>query len=150
MENIKEKLDYANVRNCACFNLRKTSRAITQHYDRLLQPSGLRVTQFTILAVIAKAKSITITRMAKQLVMDRTTLTRNLRPLEKQGFIEIIPGDDLRTRYITLLKKGENALANALPLWERAQQRFEEGLGKVNFQSLLSDLSETREIAQNV
>lgn len=150
MENIDEKLVNANVRNCACFNLRKTSRAITQHYDRLLQPSGLRVTQFTILAVIATAESIAITRMAKQLVMDRTTLTRNLRPLEKRGFIEIIPGDDLRTRYVTLSKKGRNVLTKALPLWEEAQQRFEEGLGKVNFQSLLSDLAETREIAQNV
>jgi len=149
MKDIKGKLDNANVRNCACFNLRKTSRAITQHYDRLLQPSGLRVTQFTILVVIATAESITITRMAKQLVMDRTTLTRNLRPLEKQGFIEIMPGDDLRTRYVTLSKKGRNVLTKALPLWEKAQQRFEIGFGDDRFQSMLSDLSETREIAQS-
>ncbi len=150
MIDIKEKIDNANVRNCACFNLRKTSRAITQHYDRVLQPSGLRVTQFTILVVIATAESITITRMAKQLVMDRTTLTRNLRPLEKQGFIEIIPGDDLRTRYVTLSKMGRNALTKALPLWEKAQQRFEKGLGDERFGNLLSELSETRDIAQNI
>ena len=150
MTNIVEKLDSANVRNCTCFNLRKTSRAITQHYDRLLQPSGLRATQFTILVVIAKAETITITQLAKQLVMDRTTLTRNLRPLEKQDFIEILPGDDLRTRYVTLSKKGRNVLTKALPHWEKAQLRFEKGLGDNRFESLLSDLSETREIAQNV
>ena len=100
--------------------------------------------------VIAMAEAITITQLAKQLVMDRTTLTRNLRPLEKQDFVEIIPGDDLRTRYVTLSKKGRNVLVKALPLWETAQQRFEKGLGNDRFQSLLSDLSETREIALNV
>lgn len=150
MKNIKEIIDDANVRHCACFNLRKTSRAITQHYDRVLQPSGLRVTQFTILAVTALAETIPITQLAKQLVMDRTTLTRNLRPLEKQGFIEIIPGEDLRTRYVTLSKKGRNALIKALPLWEEAQQRFESGLGDERFQSMLSDLAEFREISQRV
>ena len=82
--------------------------------------------------------------------MDRTTLTRNLRPLEKQGFIEIIPGEDLRTRYVTLSKKGRNVLTKTLPLWEKAQQRFERGFGNDRFQSMLSDLSKTREIAQNV
>jgi len=106
------------------------------------------VTQFTILVVIATAESITITRMAKQLVMDRTTLTRNLRPLEKQDFVEIIPGDDLRTRYVTLSKMGRNILTDALPLWEKAQQRFEQSFGNDRFQSMLSDLSETREIAE--
>ncbi len=150
MTDIKEKMHNANVRNCACFNLRKTSRAITQHYDRVLQPSGLRGTQFTILATTAKSEAITITQMAKQLVMDRTTLTRNLRPLEKQGFIEIIPGDDLRTRYVTLSKKGRNVLTKALPLWEKAQRHFEKGLGDERFGNLLSELSETRDIAQNV
>ena len=79
------------------FNLRKSSRAVTQIYDTILKPSGLRSRQFALLGPMSNRGSITMTRLAKALVMDRTTLTRNLRPLEKQGFIVINMGDDQRT-----------------------------------------------------
>ncbi|NIR52414.1 winged helix-turn-helix transcriptional regulator [candidate division KSB1 bacterium] len=142
-------MDLLEPKNCACFNLRKASRAVTQVYDRLLQRTGLRVTQFTILVSISRTGSVTISNLAKQLVMDRTTLTRNLRPLEREGFLKISPGKDLRTRYVTLLKKGKDVLTEAIPLWERAQRNFEAGLGKQRFHSLVSNLSETVEITQN-
>lgn len=146
---IKQR-DLAKLPECACFNLRKTARAVTQLYDQILKPTGLRGTQFSLLAAIARSESITISHLAARLVMERTTLTRNLRPLDKQGLIKVVPGRDQRTRVVTLTPKGYQTLDNTLPLWEKAQQRFESGLGDDRFQSMLSDLAETREIAQSV
>ena len=77
------------VSSCACFNLRKASRVVTQHFDEILKPSGLLITQFTILVAIAMAKSGTINELAERLVMDRTTLTRNLKPMEREGWLKV-------------------------------------------------------------
>lgn len=128
---------------CACFNFRKASRAVTQLYEEILQPSGLLGTQFTLLVAISLAGSVTITRLAQELVMDRTTLTRNLKPLKRQGLIEIEPGQDQRTRVVMLTDKGRKALAKAIPLWEQAQAHVVQGLGQNRWSTLLSDLSDT-------
>jgi len=128
---------------CACFNLRKASRAVTQLYDEILQPSGLLTTQFTLVVAISIAGSTTITRLAEDLVMDRTTLTRNLKPLERQGLIEIVPGQDQRTRVVALTAEGCEALTKAIPLWEQVQASVVEGLGQNRWSRLLSDLSDT-------
>lgn len=128
---------------CACFNLRKASRTVTQLYDEILQPSGLLATQFTPLVAISIAGSTTITHLAEELVMDRTTLTRNLKPLERQGLIEIASGQDQRTRVVTLTTKGCEALALAIPLWEQAQASVVEGLGQNRWSTLLSNLADT-------
>jgi len=116
---------------------------VTQLYDKILLPSGLFATQFTLLVAIAIASSATITRLSQELVMDRTTLTRNLKPLEKQGLIGIEPGQDQRTRIITLTAKGREALVKALPLWEQAQAQVIAGLGQNRWSTLLLDLSDT-------
>jgi DNA-binding MarR family transcriptional regulator len=131
------------VSSCACFNLRKTSRVVTQHFDEVLRPSGLLITQFTILVAIAIAKSGTINELAERLVMDRTTLTRNLKPMEREGWLKSEPGQDQRTRVISLTPNGEAALAKALPLWKQAQSRVEEALGQHRWNALLSHLAET-------
>ncbi len=128
---------------CACFNLRKAARAVTQLFDDTLQPSGLRGTQFPILAVVSLAGPETIGRLAERLVMDRTTLTRDLKPLEREGLVEIVPGEDRRTRTVTLTKRGHEALGRALPLWKKAQARIVEDLGEERLRSLLADLSHT-------
>ena len=127
---------------CACFNLRKTSRVITQHFDEVLKPSGLLATQFTILVALAMAKSATINELAEMLVIDRTTLTRNLRPLEREGWSKSEPGQDQRTRVITLAPKGAAVLAKALPLWQQAQSTVEEALGQQRWNTLLTHLVE--------
>jgi DNA-binding MarR family transcriptional regulator len=127
---------------CACFNLRKASRAITQLFDRALQPGGLRGTQFSILAVLFFIGSSTVTRLSNNLVMDRTTLTRNLRPLEHKGYIIITAGRDLRTRTVELTENGVKALGEAYPLWKEVQTKIIQKLGRKRFQSLISDLSE--------
>lgn len=128
---------------CTCFNLRKASRAVTQLYDKILQPSGLLTTQFTLLVAISRFSSVTITRLAQELVMDRTTLTRNLKPLERQELIEIESGQDQRTRVVALTAEGKEALAKALPLWEQAQACMVERLGQQRWSTLLESLSDT-------
>ncbi|WP_373538624.1 MarR family winged helix-turn-helix transcriptional regulator [Chamaesiphon sp.] len=131
------------VSSCACFNLRKASRVVTQHFDEILKPSGLLITQFTILVAISMAKSGTINELAERLVMDRTTLTRNLKPMEREGWLKSDSGQDRRTRVISLTPNGEAALAKALPLWKQAQNGVEETLGQQRWNALLSHLAET-------
>jgi len=114
---------------------------LTQQYDEALQPVGLRSTQFSILAVVAHVDAITITELADFLVMDRTTLTRNLKPLEKQELVETIPGEDRRTRMISLSKTGLAKLKQAIPLWQEAQQGFINYMGDKRFEHLLGELS---------
>jgi DNA-binding MarR family transcriptional regulator len=130
------------VSTCACFNLRKAARAITQHFDEILEPSGLLITQFTILVAVEIAKAGTINELAEVLGMDRTTLTRNLKPLEREGWLKSEPGQDLRTRIVSLTTDGEAALAKALPLWRQAQTDVEEALGQQRWNTLLLHLVE--------
>jgi DNA-binding MarR family transcriptional regulator len=134
--------DILKCMDCACFNLRKAARAITHLYDEMLRPTGLRTTQFTLLVATKMLEPITVTRLAKIGVMDRTTLTRNLRPLEKQGLIQIALGKDQRTRVVTLTPEGQKALARALPLWRKAQTRVIKELGQERWNSLKAYLAE--------
>ena len=129
------------LQNCACFNIRKSARVLTQHYDTAMQPIDLRATQFTILAVLSSHSGITVTDLADYLMMDRTTLTRNLRPLETQGLVNTRPGDDKRTRLIELSKKGKNKLEKAIPLWKKAQKDVTEYMGKNRFDDFLTELN---------
>jgi len=129
--------------DCTCLNLRKASRVVTQLFDQALQPSGILANQFTLLAALSLAESVSITRLAQELVMDRTTLTRNLKPLERDGLICIEPGQDQRVRVVSLTEKGQAALVKALPLWKQAQTKVIEELGQGRWQALLSNLSDT-------
>ncbi len=128
--------------DCACFNLRKATRSVTQIYDEILRPSGIRVTQFSLLAAASMAGPITVTRLAELAVMDRTTLTRNLEVLVRQGFINVSAGNDRRTRLVSITPAGGEALAKALPLGEQAQSRVVEALGESHWQSLQENLAE--------
>lgn len=131
---------------CVCFNIRKTSRAVTQAYDAALQPVGLRATQLTLLAVISSSEPTTISQLGERLVMDRTTLTRNLRPLEKQGLIGIAPGADRRTREVRLTAGGRQILAKGIPLWEKVHTRLVGALGENRWRRMRADLAKTVEI----
>ncbi|MDX1410792.1 MAG: MarR family winged helix-turn-helix transcriptional regulator [Nitrospirales bacterium] len=132
-----------------CFNLRKSARAITQMYEEALTPTGLRATQFSLLVATRLMSTTTINQLAKALVMDRTTLTRNIKPLEKQGLLRVTPGkDDRREREVTLTGSGQTILEKALPLWKEVQKDVKKELGQDRFDRLLHDLSTTVEIAQ--
>ena len=142
--------ELADCPNCACFNLRKAARAVTHLYDEILRPTGIRATQFSLLVAAKAFGPVTVTRLAEMGVMDRTTLTRNLKPLEKQGLIKVVSGEDQRTRLITLTDSGQEALAIALPLWKKAQARVTKGLGRENWGSLKKELSELISLAQRI
>ena len=139
---MSDQITISEVRRCACATIRRTDRVLTQFYDEILAPSGLYVTQFTLLAALTEAAPATINRLAKILVMDRTTLTRNLEVLAKQRLVRIDEGEDRRTRLVHLTQEGEQALRRALPLWQEAQARIEHALGQERLEGLLTDLSE--------
>jgi DNA-binding MarR family transcriptional regulator len=111
---------------CACKRLRGAARAVTRLYDEALRPSGLRITQFTLLVAVAIGEPVPITRLADALGLDRTTLARDLRPLTDRGLVEIRTGDDRRTRVVRLTGQGRDALGRAYPLWQSAQARIVE------------------------
>jgi len=129
--------------NCTCFNLRKAMRVVTKVYDEALKPSGLRATQFSLLAAASSKEAIGITELAEALVTDRTTLTRNLKPLLNQGLLEIVGGEDQRQRLVTVTSMGKVTLAEALPLWRNAQARVISILGEDRWNSLIGNLNET-------
>ncbi len=130
---------------CTCANLRKAARVVTQAYDAALQPSGLKATQFTVLATLAAEGDVPLTRLAEALVMDRTTLTRNLKPLMRDGLVRIDHEDDRRVRKVVLTEPGRTALEAARPYWEGAQARVHRALGQERWSGLLADLTATTE-----
>ena len=123
---------------CACLNLRAGARAVTQFYDEILKPSGLKVTQFSVLAAVATRGPASMTAISRALVMDRTTLTRNLKPLMDRGLVEDKKNSaDRRQRHISLTRAGTMALSKALPLWKQAQDQVVNGLGHARWQGML-------------
>ncbi len=140
--NIKNtKIDLTACPSCIHFNIRKAMRATSQHYDKMLAPSGLRGTQFTILTALSISEPISITDLAEELVMERTTLTRNLKPLEKEDLLQIIPNiHDRRSRQIKITKAGRKTQKMALPYWRKAQQQMVNFMGKSNSKQFISDL----------
>jgi DNA-binding MarR family transcriptional regulator len=109
---------------CVCANLRKTTRVVTQLYDSALSPVGLRATQFTVLATLAMAGGAPLTQLAEALVMDRTTLTRNLKPLINRGLVRVENDKDQRVRRIQLTDDGMKLFQQARPRWAKVQARL--------------------------
>ena len=109
---------------CICSTLRRATRAITATYDAALAPSGLRVTQFAVLRTLARLGPLPVTRLAAETALDRSTMGRNLDPLERRGLVRIEVGQaDQRERVAHLTATGEDAVETALPYWRRAQER---------------------------
>ena len=132
-----------NAQDC-CFNLRKVTRAVTQFYDRHLESADIRATQFTLLLTLTSSAGKTLTKMAEGLVMDRTTLTRNLKPLEKTGLITTQKLPDKRTKGYVLTEKGRMAIEKGVPLWKKAQQHVVGQLGEDRYKRLLIELNAVR------
>src|SRR5262245_39051335 len=121
--------DRARLSPCVCSTLRMVSRAVTQLYDDMLRPSGLRVTQFSILGTIARLGEANLRQLEHTLAIDQTTLTRSLKLLERDRAIDRVSHPDGRVKAMTLTSKGRNALKAARPLWARAQARVLRALG---------------------
>ena len=115
---------------CNCHAVRAAARHITQAYDQFLASSGLRITQFSILAALKRKGPLTINALADAMVMDRTTLGRNVLPLERDGLIRIAPAaSDRRAKELCLTKAGERRFQAARKGWAAAQARFERAYG---------------------
>ncbi len=128
---------------CTCFYLRRAARAISRDYDRALKPVGLKATQFTVLSVTAQTGPVSITELAATLGMERTSLTRNLRPLEQRALLERSEEGWKRTRLVELTEAGRALLAQAIPLWQQAQQEMSERMGKQKVAQLRELLRES-------
>lgn len=117
-----EEAEFDACRLCSCLALRRASRAVTQHYEASFRGSGMRATQFTVLSALAITGPVTVSRLAKILGMERTTLTRNLRPLEASRWIKVTSDEkDQRLRHVALTPRGRAAATAALPAWQNAQ-----------------------------
>jgi DNA-binding MarR family transcriptional regulator len=133
--------------NCLCHNVRMASRLVSRAYDDALRPSGLRATQIAVLAAVgAEEGALSIKALADTLETERTGLTRNLRPLEQQGYISISPEGRHRSRTVALTKAGRLALLKALPLWEAAQQTLMQQLGAQRWPAVRTAYSELRRV----
>ena len=132
-------------RECAALRTRMAARKVTRAYDEALRPLGLKVTQFTLLIAIKQGAPDSISQLAEMLALERTTLTRNLQLLEKEGLVDVEPEGYRRARSMSLTKKGEAKLKKALPIWRTTQNRIVARLGKDRWNEakiLLGDLTE--------
>ena len=131
--------------NCMGMRVRRAARVVGNYYDVHLKSVGLKGTQFTLLNAIFLNPSITITQLADLLLLNRTTLNRNLKPLERQGLVRTSPGKDQRTRVLILTQEGRSILQSALPLWLEAQTGVVETMG-TRMQRLAEDLSQLEKL----
>lgn len=123
---------------CYCTQSRRIARALTDAYDQALAPSGLKVTQFSVLRMVARLQSPTISALAEATGLDRSTLGRNLRVLQKDGWAALSAGDDERTRLVSLTKAGNLAVQRAAPLWDGAQAEIRAKLPPALLKALAS------------
>ena len=131
-------------RACSHFALRRATRAITRLYDDVLRPTGLRATQFTVLAVVRASEPATQSEIARLAQLDATTLTRAIRPLEREGLIRVAPGrTDRRHRVVTSTAKGRKLLLAASRYWERAQAELAKRMGDDEMLDLVAALHRT-------
>ena len=135
---------------CACLQFRRASRAVTALYDAFLLSAGLTVTQYALLVSIARAQPISRTVLAANLGMDRTTLTRNLGPLERDGLVTQESGADLRERILRLTARGQKRLDRSFPHWEAGQRAFLSEFGQDRFEVLRSLLTNAAEASKTV
>jgi DNA-binding MarR family transcriptional regulator len=119
------------IASCTCLRLRKAARRVTQIYDQMLEPAGVTLTQFSLLAHLYAGQGLSIGELAEALVTDPTTLTRNLKPLIERGFVYAIADEaDRRRRVIALTVAGRSLLPIAHPLWRKAQAHVARLLGE--------------------
>ena len=127
-------------RTCACLNFRKGSRSVTQFFDQTLAPTGLRSTQLVILIAGELLGPSSIARLARELVMDRSTLTRNLKPLLNRGLLQLSPAENGKQKSVQVTAEGRAALVHSAPYWQRAQNQLVSRFGSEHWNRIISDL----------
>lgn len=129
-------------RRCACFNLRRASRLVTKRFDEAFRDFGLKATQLSVLMAIYYEPCLPLSKLARILGMDRTSLTRNLKILQDKGLVLAEESDDKRERRIAVTPEGEGLLKDVFPVWRAVQNDVEEILGGEHWGNLLSGLHE--------
>jgi DNA-binding MarR family transcriptional regulator len=114
---------------CACTRARRAARTLTTLYDSALQPVGLQITQFSLLRTIDRLAPVNVSVLAEAMLLDRSTLGRNLTVLERRGLLVLSGGADLRERALTLSSSARRLLRKAIPLWEEVQRTVGRRLG---------------------
>lgn len=134
---------------CVGLHVRRASRVLTQIYDQALKPTGLVLSQFTVLVAVHQGRSASVGQLAERLLSDQTTLTRNLKILAKRQLVALAPGEDRRLKLVSLTAAGEQVLATALPLWATAQAAICQQLGSDKTEALLTLLAEVQILARS-
>jgi DNA-binding MarR family transcriptional regulator len=127
---------------CTCFKLRKLTRAMSRLYDQHMASVGLKTTQYSLLANAARA-ALPVAELAELLGMDRTTLTRNLKPLLDAGWVVLMPGQDSSQRIVTITDDGRAKVKQAFVVWRQAQAAVEHQLGRETVRALNRQLEST-------
>jgi DNA-binding MarR family transcriptional regulator len=148
IHTMTEELDMSAVENCVCFNLRWVTRAVTQFFDAAMRRHGIRPTQGSILSALQAKDSWTMAELSDWLGMERTTLVRNLRPLQRDGLVEAGGGGRGRLVELTITAKGRKQMEKLTPAWKSAQRAVVKTLGEKRWSAILSDL-ETAALALN-
>ena len=137
-----------NPMHCVSNNLHQTARAVTRIYAECLRPAGLHRSQFSVLGMVKKHGPIAVSELATRLVMDRTTLTRNLNPLETAGWVKRrADGEDARVKLVEITGTGETRFTQALELWQQAQTRVIELFGETEWRELEATLARLRRLS---
>jgi DNA-binding MarR family transcriptional regulator len=142
METLSRRRKLEVAQTCVHANLKRTMRQVTQHFDRALLPSGLHVTQFTLLITCSLVGIASINDLAEKLSLDQTTLSRNLQVLQRDALIEVVSSSsDARVRLVQVTARGETVLARAYPAWRKAQEEVNTDLSPEEYHQFLNFLS---------
>lgn len=146
MDDIPDEL--INPHHCVSNNLHQTARAITRIYGQSLSPTGIKRSQFSVLAYLMKLGTIRVTELADQMYIERTTMGRNLKPLQSHGFVTIRKSDDDgRAKEVTLTPLGVKKFKEALKCWRQAQEKIVNQFGIENWQALEASLKKLRRLS---
>ena len=135
---------------CVGFNTRRVTRLVTQYYDQALAPAGMRSTQYSLLSLLSILGEAPMQEVAYVLATDRTTLTRNLNPLLRKGWVKVKVGSDRRSRPLTITPEGQSALEKALPYWQEAQSRIVDAVGSENWDAILQGLHRISMVVEEI
>jgi DNA-binding MarR family transcriptional regulator len=138
--SMAKELDMSAAESCVCFNLRRVTRAVTQFFDGEMRRHGIRPTQGSILASLQARDSWTMAELSDWLGMDRTTLVRNLRPLQRDGLVLAGGGGRGRLVELSITTKGRKQIEKLTPAWKSAQNAVVKTLGEKRWSAILTDL----------
>jgi DNA-binding MarR family transcriptional regulator len=134
------EMDFSAMQNCVCFNLRRATRAVTQFYDAELRRHGIRPTQTPILTALAARPGWSMDELSEFLGLERTTLVRNLRPLQREGWVNAVRGGRGSRIALSITARGMKELEKFAPAWRSAQRALVKTLGEPRWSSILLDL----------